>query len=73
MSHPLPRVRRMQKNKPARLNLRMAPALKEGLQQAALAAGLSLNAYIVQVLAAAAGQRADFRNLHSRGPSANMG
>jgi predicted HicB family RNase H-like nuclease len=54
------------------MNLRMAPALKEGLQEAALAAGVSLNAYIVQVLAAAAGQRANFLDLHSPGSSANM-
>lgn len=67
-----PSVRAMQQHAPARMNLRMAPALKEGLQEAALAAGVSLNAYIVQVLAAAAGQRANFLDLHSPGSSANM-
>jgi hypothetical protein len=41
--------------RPASLHLRMAPHLREALRDAARAAGCSLNAFAVQVLAAAAG------------------
>jgi hypothetical protein len=42
----------------------MAPHLREALRDAARAAGCSLNAFAVQVLAAAAGDAARFRSLH---------
>jgi hypothetical protein len=45
------------------LHLRMAPHLREALRDAARAAGCSLNAFAVQVLAAAAGDAARFRAL----------
>ena len=54
------------------MNIRRAPALKAGLQPRPSRAGVSLNACVVQFLAAAAGPRANFFDLHSRGPSANM-
>jgi hypothetical protein len=41
--------------------LYMSPQLKRGLQEAALLAGCSLNAYCTQVLAAAGGQHSRFR------------
>ena len=47
----------------------MSPALKEGLREAAAAAGCSINAYIVQVVAAAAGHRARFRGTAETGPA----
>lgn len=49
--------------RPASLHLRMAPHLREALRDAAHAAGCSLNAFAVQVLAAAAGDAARFRAL----------
>jgi hypothetical protein len=45
------------------LHLRMAPHLREARRDAARAAGCSLNAFAVQVLAAAAGDAARFRAL----------
>jgi hypothetical protein len=47
--------------RPAAVLLRMSPQLREGLRAAAEAAGLSLNAFAVQVLAAAAGDPSRFR------------
>jgi hypothetical protein len=54
--------------KSAVVAVRMAPSLREGLKQAADDEGCSLNAYIVQVLAAAAGHRARFRGSAETGP-----
>ena len=48
-------------HRPASVLLRMSPQLREGLRAAAEGAGLSVNAYAVQVLAAAAGDPARFR------------
>jgi hypothetical protein len=48
-------------HKPAVLFLRMSPQLRQALRHAADRAGVSLNAYAVQVLAAAAGDPAGFR------------
>ena len=57
--------------KPAVVFLRMSPQLREGLRAAANEAGCSLNAFAVQVLAAAAGDPARFRQLiESAGPAA---
>jgi hypothetical protein len=47
----------------------MSPALKSALQDSAVAAGCSLNAYAVQVLAASAGHRARFRGTAESGPT----
>jgi hypothetical protein len=47
----------------------MAPQLKDALSQAAAASGSSLNAYVVQVLAAAAGHHARFRGTTESGPT----
>ena len=47
--------------RPAVVLLRMSPQLREGLRAAANAAGCSVNAFAVQVLAAAAGDPARFR------------
>jgi len=47
--------------RPAVVFLRMSPQLREGLRQAADRAGCSLNAFAVQILAAAAGDPARFR------------
>ena len=47
--------------KPVVVYLRMSPQLREGLRAAAVDAGCSLNAFAVQVLAAAAGDPARFR------------
>ena len=47
---------------PAVLYLRISPALRDGLRAASDEAGLSLNAYAAQVLAAAAGHKAAFRD-----------
>jgi HicB family len=52
----MPRDRR-----PAALLLRMAPQLRDGLRAAAAEAGCSVNAFAVQVLAAAAGDPSRFR------------
>ena len=48
----------------------MSPPLRDGLKESAAAAGCSLNAYIVQVLAASAGHRARFRGTVETGPTA---
>ena len=48
---------------PAVLYLRISPALRDGLRAASDEAGLSLNAYASQVLAAAAGHKAAFRDV----------
>jgi hypothetical protein len=48
--------------KPAVVYLRMSPQLRDGLRVAADDAGCSLNAFAVQVLAAAAGDPARFRD-----------
>lgn len=53
----------MAAKKPARLNLRLSPQLLDGLRAAAAEAGCSLNAFAVQVLAAAAGHAARFRGI----------
>ncbi len=47
----------------------MSPQLKQGLKDAAAFAGCSLNAYVVQVLAAAAGHRVRFRGDAETGPT----
>lgn len=47
--------------RPAVVFLRMSPQLRDGLRDAADDAGCSLNAYAVQVLAAAAGDPGRFR------------
>ncbi len=47
----------------------MSPPLRDGLKESAAAAGCSLNAYIVQVLAASAGHRARFRGTVETGPT----
>lgn len=47
----------------------MAPPLRDGLRASATASGQSLNAYIVQVLAAAAGHQARFRGTAESGPT----
>lgn len=47
--------------KPVNVFLRMSAQLRDGLKAAAEDAGLSLNAYAVQVLASAAGDPARFR------------
>jgi hypothetical protein len=71
MSHPVVTVRAMPKNpRAASLTVRMSPQLKEGLTESARAAGCSLNAFAVQVLAAAAGHQARFRGTAQTGPSA---
>jgi hypothetical protein len=70
MSHSTATVAGMPRNpKVAVFAVRMAPALKEGLRDAADAAGCSMNAYFVQVLAAAAGHRARFRGTAETGPT----
>jgi hypothetical protein len=51
----------MRDQKPAKVTLRMTPQLHAALTTSALAAGCSLNAFAIQVLAAAAGHRARFR------------
>ena len=56
--------------KSAVVAVRMAPSLRDGLKQAADDEGCSLNAYVVQVLAAAAGHRARFRGTVEAGPTA---
>jgi hypothetical protein len=53
--------------KPAVIYLRMSPQLRDGLRQAANDAGCSLNAFAVNVLAAAAGDPARFRGSTSGG------
>jgi hypothetical protein len=47
----------------------MSAQLRDGLRMAASAAGCSLNAYAVQVLAAAAGHHARFRGTAETGPT----
>jgi hypothetical protein len=47
--------------RPAVVFLRMSPQLRDGLRDAATTAGCSLNAFAVQVLAAAAGDPGRFR------------
>jgi hypothetical protein len=47
----------------------MSGQLRDGLRTAASAAGCSLNAYAVQVLAAAAGHHARFRGTADTGPT----
>lgn len=47
--------------KPAIVFLRMSPQLREGLREAADAAGCSLNAFAVQVLATVVGDPSRFR------------
>jgi hypothetical protein len=59
----------MAPKKHAVLTIRMAPQLRDGLKASAEFAGCSLNAYVVQVLAAAAGQRARFRGTAETGPT----
>ena len=54
--------------KSAVVAVRMTPQLRDGLKEAAAAAGSSLNAYVVQVLAAAAGHRVRFRGTAETGP-----
>ena len=49
--------------------VRMSPPLRDGLKESAAAAGCSLNAYIVHVLAASAGHRARFRGTVETGPT----
>ncbi len=44
-----------------KVTLRMAPQLHAALRASALDAGCSLNSFALQVLAAAAGDRAEFR------------
>jgi hypothetical protein len=59
-------------HKPAVLFLRLSPQLRQALRHAADQAGVSLNAYAVQVLATAAGDPAAFRapsTSRPRGPS----
>jgi hypothetical protein len=56
-----------QRPRPAVIYLRMSPQLREGLRQAASDAGCSLNAFAVNVLAAAAGDPARFRASASSG------
>jgi hypothetical protein len=51
---------------PAVLYLRISPALRDGLRAASDEAGLSLNAYATQVLAAAAGHKTAFRDPRDR-------
>ena len=48
-------------SRPAVVLLRMSPQLRDALREAATTAGCSLNAFAVQVLAAAAGDPARFR------------
>jgi hypothetical protein len=55
--------------KPARLNLRLSPQLRDALRASAAEAGCSLNAFAVQVLAAAAGHRARFRGVTADDPT----
>src|SRR5689334_6148761 len=52
----------------ATIEVRLSPQLKQGLKDSAAFAGCSLNAYVVQVLAAAAGHRARFRGDAESGP-----
>jgi hypothetical protein len=52
--------------RPAVVFLRMSPQLRDGLRDAADDAGCSLNAFAVQVLAAAAGDPGRFRGTGSR-------
>jgi len=52
------------------ITVRLAPQLKAGLQESAAAAGCSLNAFVVQVLAAAAGHQVRFRGTADSGPTA---
>jgi hypothetical protein len=54
-----------QDRRPAKLTLRMAPQLRDGLRAAAAEAGCSLNAFATQVLAAAAGDPARYRAAHT--------
>ena len=51
--------------KPAVVFIRMSPQLRDGLRVAADDAGCSLNAFVVQVLAAAAGDPSRFRPTRS--------
>jgi hypothetical protein len=51
----------MAQRRPATVTLRMSPALRDALHTSAAAAGCSLNAYALQVLASAAGDAARFR------------
>ncbi len=53
----------------ATVTLRMSAQLRDGLKMAAAAAGCSLNAFAVQVLAAEAGQHARFRGTRESGPT----
>src|SRR5262249_49795857 len=53
----------------ATVTLRMSAQLRDGLKTAAAAAGCSLNAFAVQVLAAAAGQHTRFRGTVDTGPT----
>ncbi len=53
----------------ATVTLRMSGALRDGLRVAAAEAGCSLNAFAVQVLAAAAGQHTRFRGTMETGPT----
>jgi hypothetical protein len=55
--------------KPATVLVRMSPQLREGLKLSAQYAGCSLNSFVVQVLAAAAGHRVRFRGTAETGPS----
>ena len=55
--------------RPAVVFLRMSPQLRDGLRDAADDAGCSLNAFAVQVLAAAAGDPGRFRSSGPHGES----
>jgi len=58
----------MTNGRQAKITIRMAPQLHDGLRASAQEAGCSLSSFILQVLAATAGHRARFRGITANEP-----